>query len=225
MEINHGTKTKTDYFWNQDNYLPLQLKIRSNLFPMKRLTLLAIIFSICACTTEPKANQEAETTLATPAATPPAATSPTNGRPEKLDATLTLSAISKAMKKGETSCVDITCTGFIELVSMQYSMHWDKNILKFKEVKSFGLPYLGPDSFGAHRSAEGELTSVWIDNSLKGVTREDGSILFQVCFEAVGNTGQASIFRFLDRPTAIEAVHKSVKEVNFQGLEGVIKVQ
>lgn len=192
---------------------------------MKRLTLLAIIFSICACSNEPKANQGEGTSVATPAASSPAAAQPTNGQPEKLDATLTLSAISRAIKKGETSCIDITCTGFIDLVSMQYSMHWDKNILKFKEVKSFGLPYLGPDSFGTHRSAEGELTSVWIDNSLKGVTREDGSIVFQVCFEAVGNTGEASVFQFLDQPTAIEAVHKSVREVNFQSLEGVIKVQ
>ncbi len=195
---------------------------------MKRLTLLAVIlsiFSICACGNEPKAGQETNTSTTPAAATSPAATAPNNGRPEKLDATLTLSAISRAIKKGETACVDITCTGFIDLVSMQYSMHWDRNILKFKEVKSFGLPYLGPDSFGAHRSAEGELTSVWIDNSLGGVTREDGSIVFQVCFEAIGNTGEASVFRFLDKPTAIEAVHKSVKEVNFQGLEGVIKVQ
>ncbi len=192
---------------------------------MKRLTFLAIIFSICACTGEPKANQDQGTTIATPAATSPAATQPTNGQQGKLDATLTLSAISRAIKKGETSCIDITCTGFIDLVSMQYSMHWDKNILKFKEVKSFGLPYLGPESFGTHRSTEGELTSVWIDNSLKGVTREDGSIVFQVCFEAIGNMGEASVFRFLDQPTAIEAVHKSVREVNFQGLEGVIKVQ
>jgi len=195
---------------------------------MKRLTLLAVIlsiFSICACGNEPKAGQEASTSTAPAAAASPAASAPTNGRPEKLDATLTLSAISRSIKKGETACVDITCAGFIDLVSMQYSMHWDQNILKFKEVKSFGLPYLGPASFGAHRSAEGELTSVWIDNSLGGVTREDGSIVFQVCFEAIGNTGQASVFQFLDTPTAIEAVHKSVKEVNFQGLEGVIKVQ
>lgn len=188
---------------------------------MKKLALMILVFGLWTCSNEPKAKQES---ASAPAATT-AASSPNGVQPEKLDATLTLVATSNSFSKGETACMDVTCAGFVDLVSMQYSMLWDKSVLEFKEVKGFGLPFLGPNSFGAHRSSEGELTFVWIDNSLKGVTKPDGSVLFQVCFSAIGDTGQATAFRFSDKPTAIEAVHKDVKLVNFEGVEGILKVQ
>lgn len=192
---------------------------------MKRSLFFAFIFMLSACSNDPKSGQESASAVASTPAAPASPVSTPDGQPARLDATLTLVAAPNTIKKGGEACIDITCAGFVDLVSMQYTMLWDKSILAFKEVKGFGLPYLSPNSFGAHRSAEGELTFVWIDNSLKGVTKPDGSILFQVCFSAVGNTGQASAFRFSDQPTAIEAVHKDVKLVNFQGVEGVIKVQ
>ena len=115
--------------------------------------------------------------------------------------------------------------GFVDLVSMQFTMKWDKNVLDFQAVRGFNLPYLGKSNYGAHRSAEGELTFVWIDNSLKGVTKDDGTVIYEVCFSGKGDTGQASPFQFANAPTLIEVVHKSVQEVNFKGIDGVIKVR
>lgn len=196
---------------------------------MKNCLLFLLLAILWSCNSEPKNDSasapSAETPASTssPAATPASSTAPQ--APKKLDATLTLAAASTSIGKGQVGCISVTCVGFVDLVSMQYTMIWDSKVLQFKEVRGFNLPYLGTSNFGAHRSDQGELTFVWIDNSLKGVTKDDGTAVFEVCFTATGATGQATAFQFTDKPTLIEAVHKSVQEVNFQGLQGVVKVQ
>lgn len=196
---------------------------------MKNFTLLLFLALFYSCSSDSKNNSDAGSAPNIPATnTAPAPTSTTSNAPQtpqKLDATLTLAASSTSITKGQAGCVSVTCVGFVDLVSMQYTMIWDKTVLQFKEVRGFNLPYLGASNFGAHRSNEGELTFVWIDNSLKGVTKADGTAIFEVCFTGIGNTGQATAFQFTDKPTLIEAVHKSVKEVNFKGLQAVVKVE
>lgn len=196
---------------------------------MKNFTLLFFLVLFFSCKSDPNNKTdtnvpgESASTAPAPAAAQPAAN--TSQPPQKLDAVLTLAASSPAIRAGQVGCVSVTCVGFVDLVSMQYTMVWDKNVLQFNGVKGFNLPYLGNSNFGAHRSAEGELTFVWIDESLKGVTKDDGTAVFEVCFTATGATGEATAFQFTDKPTLIEAVHKSVREVNFKGLQGVVKVQ
>ncbi len=199
---------------------------------MKNFILLFSLVLFFACNSDSKGTaQDGEDTTAavstnTPAnATPPPAPANTSQAQQKLNATLTLAASSPALPKGQVGCVSVTCVGFVDLVSMQFTMKWDKNVLQFQEVRGFNLPYLGAANYGAHRSAEGELTFVWIDNSLKGVTKDDGTAIYEVCFTGKGDSGQASPFRFTDAPTLIEVVHKSVREVNFKGIDGVIKVK
>ncbi|NRB51398.1 MAG: hypothetical protein HRU41_27250 [Saprospiraceae bacterium] len=199
---------------------------------MKNFIFLLLLALCCSCQNESKSGEQTaenpSTNIAannTPsqAASPAAANNPQT--PQKLDATLTLAASSPSLAKGQVGCVSVTCVGFVDLVSMQFTMKWDQNVLDFQEVRGFNLPYLGTSNYGAHRSAEGELTFVWIDNSLKGVTKDDGTALYEVCFTGKGNTGQASPFQFANAPTLIEVVHKSVREVNFTGIDGVVKVK
>jgi len=198
---------------------------------MKNLTLLFFLVLFFSCKNE--SNNKTDTDVSGESTTTAAAPSPAAAQPaanasqpsKKLDAVLTLAASSPAIRAGQVGCISVTCVGFVDLVSMQYTMIWDKNVLQFNGVKGFNLPYLGKSNFGAHRSAEGELTFVWIDESLKGVTKDDGTAIFEVCFTATGSTGEATAFQFTDKPTLIEAVHKSVREVNFKGLEGVVKVE
>lgn len=196
---------------------------------MKNCLLLLLLAMLWSCNNEPKSDAASAAVTESPAATTSAAPPPANAgvpqTPKKLDATLTLAAASTSIGKGQVGCIGVTCVGFVDLVSMQYTMIWDSEVLEFKEVRGFSLPYLGPASFGTHRSDQGELTFVWIDNSLKGVTKDDGTAVFEVCFTAKGDTGQATAFQFTDKPTLIEVVHKSVQEVNFKGLQGVVKVQ
>ncbi|MEM9992296.1 MAG: hypothetical protein AAF738_11075, partial [Bacteroidota bacterium] len=72
------------------------------------------------------------------------------------------------------------------------------------EIKGFALPGLSATNFGANRAAEGLLSLAWYDPQLRGITLPDGQILYQVCFDVIGEVGTKSYFKFTDVPTPIE---------------------
>ena len=108
---------------------------------------------------------------------------------------------------------------------MQYSMGWDPAILQFKNIQNFGLPYLGDENFGTHITDQGTITSVWIDNSLKGVSLNDGNAIFQVCFDVVGDAGQSSPFTFKEDPTPFEVVTAKEEVISINGIDGLVRVE
>lgn len=183
---------------------------------MKRILFLALLITLFSCGGD---RSESSSAKAQSASTAQVVTTP------QPPANLTLSVANQSIKSGQTSCLDITVADFRSLISMQYSMKWDPAILEFQEVKGFTLPHLSAQNFGTHRVQEGILTSVWIDNSLKGQTLSDGAPIFQVCLKAVGNAGQTSTFAFLEQPTPFEVVTVEEKVVSINGVEGMIKVE
>jgi hypothetical protein len=138
---------------------------------------------------------------------------------------LVLKAQGGKAQPGSQACVDVKVQGFVNLLSMQYTMSWDAQVLTYKGVGKPGLPGLGNQNFGAHRTAEGLLTFVWIDGSLRGVTLPDESTIFSVCFEVVGKAGAASPFRFIEQPTPFESVNVAEQLVEIKTVEGVVKVE
>lgn len=183
---------------------------------MKKIVLFAFLISLFSCAGEPAQS----TTVEEKAHPRPQAVATT----QPASSSLTLSAPQQTVKSGQTICLDVTVADFQSLISMQYSMKWDASILEFQEVKGFALPHLSQQNFGQHLIKEGVLTSVWIDNSLKGVTLTDGSPIFQVCLKAIGSAGQASTFSFIDKPTPFEVVTVKEKVIGLNGVEGLIQV-
>jgi hypothetical protein len=119
---------------------------------------------------------------------------------------LTLAIEGKNVEQGEQLCLSVTAEGFAGLISMQYSIRWDPKVLRFQNVANFQLPWLSEDNFGMHITDEGVVTFVWIDNDLKGVNVNDGDELYQLCFEAVGESGQESTVTLGQDPTPFEVV-------------------
>ncbi len=103
--------------------------------------------------------------------------------------------------KGTEFCLDVTMSEIKGLLSMQYSIRWDPNILAFKSVKGFTLPFMDENDFGVHKTSQGILTAVWIDESLQGVNKAAGDLLYQLCFNAIGNSGDETPVRFWSSPT------------------------
>lgn len=44
-------------------------------------------------------------------------------------------------------------------------------------------------NYGVYCSVEGELIFVWIDNFFKGVMKDDGMVIYEVCFIGKGDSG------------------------------------
>lgn len=138
---------------------------------------------------------------------------------------LLIEATSTAIKAGEMGCIDIKVRQFINLLSMQYTIAWEPEVLKFNTVKNFGLPYINQQNFGGNRLLEGRLPFVWIDNQLRGTTLPDESTIFTLCFDALGKAGQESEIRFIEQPTPFEVVNIREEVQQLEATPGKVKIE
>ena len=127
--------------------------------------------------------------------------------------------------KGAEACVSVTARQFNEIVSMQYTMTWDPAVLKFKEVKGFGLPNMSAQNFGARAADKGILAYSWFDANVQGITQPDGKQLYEVCFEAVGSAGSSSAIQFADAPVVIEISNSASQFLDIEAKDGSVTVE
>lgn len=113
---------------------------------------------------------------------------------------LTLS--SHDVCQGDQVCLDITVNDFDDVASMQYSFSWDTTILKYEDIQGHNLSGLSSSSFNTSNVNLGILAMAWFDNANQGISLPDGTVLYQICFEALQN-GMTTI-DFTNIPTAIE---------------------
>jgi hypothetical protein len=126
---------------------------------------------------------------------------------------------------GSLTCMDIKVNDFDNIVTFEFSMNWDSTKFILDHVEGFGIPELSfPDNFGTPDNApdvdEGQLTVLWIDSDLQGVSIPDFSTLFRVCFEAVGPVGSSSAVTFSDDPITIEILNTADSIVEYGVLNG-----
>lgn len=139
-------------------------------------------------------------------------------------ATLTLSVSNGKAAPGEQACVAVTAKDFLQIMTMQYTMKWDANVLKYKEIRSFGLPGMSLNNFGAHSSEKGLLTFSWYDPALRGITKPDGVKLYEVCFDVIGAAKSKSAFEFTNAPTVIEISNSTGVFLQLKGESGTVEV-
>jgi len=127
--------------------------------------------------------------------------------------------------QGEQICLPVHLFNFRNMLSMQYTIQFDPEALHFVGVIDQQLPYLNTSNFGLHNAAKGEITVVWIDNALQGVTRPEGDPAFTLCFRVKAAAGTTSEINFTGSPTAFEAVNLQEKVVPINTKKGKVTVQ
>ena len=140
-------------------------------------------------------------------------------------ATLTLTTQDLEVEKNKEVCVSVTANGFEQILTMQYSMNWDPNLLTFKNFKRFGLPGMDGRNFGQHLLEKGILTFSWYDQSLHGITKEDGVLLYELCFEANGEKGSETSIEFTSKPTLVEISNANGAFLDLRADIGKIVIQ
>ena len=83
---------------------------------------------------------------------------------------LTLTAATKTGTPGGEVCLDITARDFNQILSMQYTMKWNAKQLKFKDLRTFGLPNMNAQNFGQTNTSKGLLSFSWYDQNLRSVS-------------------------------------------------------
>lgn len=126
----------------------------------------------------------------------------------------------------ETICLDVTVTGFQDIAGLQYSMSWDPSILRFSEVRNFNPSFtaFGAENVGLSEANMGSIRVQWNDFTAAGVTLNDGAVIYQVCFDAIGTSGQNSLVEFTNSPVNIEVIDLNNGIVEFNQTRGQVNI-
>ena len=127
--------------------------------------------------------------------------------------------------EGDEVCVPVSVNGFKNILTMQFDMAYDQNMLEFVGFRNLSLAGLTEEKFGKPgegRVAMGQITFAWIDDSAKGVTLPDGTVIFEVCFRTKGAAGSQTMFQFDE--TFAEVADAGSKVLPFKGLDGMVNI-
>jgi gliding motility-associated-like protein len=95
-------------------------------------------------------------------------------------------------------CVDISVANFSNILSMQFVLTWDTDILSNAIPTNFMLDGINSNSFLINQ-ANGSSTFSWNDNV--GVDLPDGSIIFSLCFDLEGECDESSAVEIVSQGT------------------------
>lgn len=128
--------------------------------------------------------------------------------------------------KGAETCVDISVRDFNPVLSMQFSLHWDEAILDFVSVNpTEELDDFSENNFGLHSAHDGYLTMAWHDlEAMNGVALSDDAVIFEVCFNVVGEEGAVSAIQFTGSPTSVEVIGANDQELTMNAEHGAVTV-
>lgn len=184
---------------------------------------------LMGCGSDDKAREAAtasamEAIKTTPPAEQQMPPQPEDTRP-KTGGTMPMTIGSTSVSKGSEACVAVSAKNFKSIVSVQYSIQWDPKVLKFKDLRGFGLPALGPENFGRHILDKGQLTHSWFDANVKGISKGDGETLYEICFETVGSAGSKSAVQIVNTPTTIEIANVNSEFFTLDSTPGMVLVK
>lgn len=186
---------------------------------MKKIIPRYFLLPVMAC-------MAAFTWMPTPHAVPGIKLSGSNAGCERLlAAAFTVTASDVAAPRDSVVCLEIKSSDFNRILSMQYSMNWDAQMLKFREVRAFGLPGLSNNNFGTHSTKKGILTFSWYDPNLRGLTKNGETKLYEVCFQVAGEAGKKTRVVFNGHPTSVEIANAAGVFLDFKTGGGLVEIK
>lgn len=132
---------------------------------------------------------------------------------------------------GDLVCVNFTASGFDNLQSMQFNIVWDSTVMELESIIPNGdIPNNGLSNFGSGGNIKANrLTYNWLYTvpGEPGITREDGTQLFQVCYRLLDDSCEKNTsVSIIDFPTlGIEVTNESVAGFNifFESNDGGVQ--
>ncbi len=130
--------------------------------------------------------------------------------------------------QGQIVNIDLHVDHFSQILSVQYSVNWNPNVLKYRTVKNFNpsVPGLSPSVFGTNQTLldQGKLTLTWFESSANQITIPDGSLFFTIEFEVVGTACQTSPIAITDDPIEIEVSEDGINNIGLVTNNGLVNV-
>lgn len=117
-----------------------------------------------------------------------------------------LIAGNEIIQQGANACVDITVGNFNNITTLQFSMTWSTNVVDYTGVSNFGLAGLTASNINVPMGG-GFLEFSWMSASASGESLADGTVLFTICFDGIGDPDNAAqnntALSFVSIPTPV----------------------
>lgn len=145
-----------------------------------------------------------------------------SGSPQpKGSSPLTLSADMVMGDSGTQVAACVRASSFTDMIGMQGTLTWMDSVATFSSFDSFGIRDLSAANFNT--GTPGQITFVWNDPLLTGVTTADNDPLFCMVFEVVGAVGTFTSIAWSDLPTTLEFVDTSLTTLPFVTVDGSLE--
>ena len=139
---------------------------------------------------------------------------------------LAINGSMETVMSGEQVCVQFTSQEFINIAAGQFTLNFDPAVLEYTGIDNINWPGVSEGgNFGATGAGDGEITFVWFDQNAVGVDLPDGTVLFEMCFNAIGSSGQMSQITFGDDPRPIEFSDGDGNIVDFTSTPGKVNIE
>lgn len=114
---------------------------------------------------------------------------------------------------GDVVCVDFSVENFDSILSFQHSIRWDSSVLAFSSVETMNLFGFSQGNFGLDSVGSGILTVSWSPFDALPRSLQDGTQIMQICFDIIGECGQASQVFVSDDPLEVEVVNVKAGDI------------
>lgn len=138
---------------------------------------------------------------------------------------LTLYYDTIAGTQGSNVDVSLRALDFININSVQGTIHFDPAVATFSSLLTYGLPGMSSGNFGTTQAGNGKITFSWADLSLEGQDLPDHTPLFTIRFSLTGPQGSNSPLGFATSPTPWEVSDSLFNTLNVDTLAGYMRVE
>lgn len=124
---------------------------------------------------------------------------------------------------GEQLCLDVSACNFTDLISIQYTIQFNSSLLQFDSIANINLQGLDQGSFGTTNAGNGLLVSSWLDTSAMGITVPNETVIYSVCFTAIGAGGEQDTVQINDALSSIEVTNTTSggSDIGLEVIDGI----
>jgi gliding motility-associated-like protein len=111
--------------------------------------------------------------------------------------TVTLTLSNEVVSvSGDTACVRLTARNFTNVATMSLYITYNPSVARYVGTRNVNLPDFIPAT--NINFSNDTLNISWNERNLAGVTRADGTTIFELCFKTVGAIGTSTPVKFFD---------------------------
>jgi len=114
----------------------------------------------------------------------------------------------------QETLVRMRVKNFNNMLSAQFTLQFDPEIAAYIGFTETGIQSITGISFGQSQISNGILTFAWNQPDVTPVTLTDGTTLFALRFQVIGDGGSHSPIQFINDPTPLEFVDQSFLPLN-----------